>query len=133
MQIAELYAQESRATRAKVGAVLVTSTGVLIPGYNGTPSGWDNICEVDNKTLPYVLHAEMNCILKCAEEGVSTRGCTIYVTHSPCWHCAACLAQCGVKTVRYKQKYGDAVKSDYNFHMQDIKCQQIIDGYTTGE
>ena len=58
MQIAELYAQESRATRAKVGAVLVTSTGVLIPGYNGTPSGWDNTCEADNKTLPYVLHAE---------------------------------------------------------------------------
>ena len=74
MQIAELYAQESRATRAKVGAVLVTSTGVLIPGYNGTPSGWDNTCEADNKTLPYVLHAEMNCILKCAEEGVSTKG-----------------------------------------------------------
>lgn len=109
MQIAELYAQKSKAGRAKVGACLITSNGVILPGYNGTPPGTDNSCEhvVDGflVTKPTVIHAELNCVMKASKEGISTKGCTIYVTLSPCEPCAAMLISAGVRRVVFKEQY----------------------------
>lgn len=119
MGTALLYARLSKAKRAQVGAVLVTNNGVVLGGVNGTPTGRSNDCEVLVKTsLPYlfedtlvtkpeVIHAELNCIMKAAREGVSCIGATVYVTLSPCIQCSAMLVQAGVKRVVYKQQYRD--------------------------
>lgn len=106
MGVANLHAQLSKAERKKVGACLVTRTGIIIPGYNGNPAGMSNVCEDEfNLTLPSVIHAELNCILKAAKEGVSCENATIYITLSPCEQCAAMLVQAGVKTVVYSETY----------------------------
>ena len=108
MQQARLYASMSKAQRLKVGAVLVTSTGIVIPGYNGTPKGLDNTCEdYEGKTKLSVIHAELNCILKCSREGVSSQGSVVYMTHSSCQSCAAMLISAGVKEVIYADLYRD--------------------------
>jgi len=108
MHTAMKYAQMSKAVRAKVGAVLVTDTGVIIPGYNGMPIGLDNKCEdSSNKTKPEVIHAETNAILKAAKEGVSCLNATVYVTLSPCIQCSAMLVNAGIKELVYNQVYRD--------------------------
>jgi dCMP deaminase len=116
MGTALLHAKLSKARRAQVGAVLVTSHGVTLTGYNGTPTGCSNECEeeyidkdwfVTRITKPEVIHAELNCIMKAAREGVSCIGATVYVTLSPCIQCSAMLVQAGVKRVVYKQQYRD--------------------------
>lgn len=119
MGTAMLHARLSKAVRAQVGAVLVTSQGVTLTGFNGTPRGLPNECETIVKTsLPYlfedtlvtkpeVIHAELNCILKAAREGVSCVGATMYVTLSPCVPCAAMMIQAGVKRLVYKDAYRD--------------------------
>lgn len=121
MQVALSHAKLSKATRKKVGACLVTSTGVIIPGYNGMSSGGSNECENNNwipdeqpfgdmgyyalVTKPEVIHAELNCILKCAKEGISCLGSKIYITISPCLHCSEMLIQAGVVEVIYLEEY----------------------------
>ena len=115
MGTALLHSRLSKAKRAQVGAVLVTSNGVTLTGYNGTPSGLPNECEtvvVDALvakyiTKPEVIHAELNCIMKAAREGVSCIGAVVYVTLSPCIQCSAMLIQAGVNRVVYKQQYRD--------------------------
>lgn len=107
MDIAVSMAKYSKATRAKVGAVLVTSNGVVLPSYNGTPVGTDNSCEEDGVTKPTTIHAELNCVGKSAKEGVSIDGATLYVTLSPCRHCAAVLIQVGIRRVVYLEEYRD--------------------------
>jgi len=117
MGTAILHSRLSKAKRAQVGAVLVTSHGVTLTGYNGTPSGLPNECENEEldtygrvkrlTTKPEVIHAELNCIMKAAREGVSCIGATVYVTLSPCIQCSAMLAQAGIKRVVYKQQYRD--------------------------
>jgi dCMP deaminase len=119
MGTAMLHARLSKAVRAQVGAVLVTSQGVTLTGYNGTPAGLPNECETVVKTSlpeyfkdtlvtkPEVIHAELNCILKAAREGVSCIGATMYVTLSPCVPCAAMMIQAGVKRLVYKEVYRD--------------------------
>ena len=115
MGTAMLHARLSKAKRAQVGAVLVTSQGVTLTGYNGTPRGLSNECEELKAqsfphqpalvTKPEVIHAELNCILKAAREGVSCIGATMYVTLSPCVPCAAMMIQAGVKRLVYKDTY----------------------------
>ena len=111
MQQALLYARRSKGVRAKVGALLVTANGVLLPGYNGTAPGRSNTLErVDYETgelvtKTEVIHAELNCIIKAAREGISCKGSTVYVTLSPCEHCAALLVSCGVSSVFYGEVY----------------------------
>lgn len=120
MGVAMLHSRLSKALRTRVGACLVTKQGVCIPGYNGTPVGLSNQCE--NKVLkertnagavyelvtkPEVIHAELNCILKAAKEGVSCLDSTIYVTLSPCVPCAAMIINAGVHKVVYKDVYRD--------------------------
>lgn len=118
MQMAKAIAINSKAIRKKVGACLVTKHGIVIPAYNGTPSGMDNNCEEDKGydeltqsqilvTKPEVLHAELNCILKAAKEGVSVVDSVVYITLSPCVTCAAMMVQSGVKRVVFDQQYRD--------------------------
>lgn len=111
MGTALLHAKLSKAVRAKVGAVLVTRNGVTLTGYNGTPIGNDNNCErIDHDTgelitKDSVIHAELNCILKAAREGVSCVGATVYVTLQPCERCSAMMINAGVREVVYLQDY----------------------------
>lgn len=112
MNFAFELAENSKAIRAKVGAILVTEDEVVLTGYNGTPRGADNTAEFTNEqcelvTKPDVLHAELNCILKAARQGVSCKGATVYVTLSPCVHCAAMLVQVGIKRLVYSIMYRD--------------------------
>lgn len=117
MGTALLHARLSKAIRAQVGAVLVTSQGVTLTGYNGTAMGRPNQCEelkaqpFPHKpalvTKPEVIHAELNCILKAAREGVSCIDATMYVTLSPCVPCSAMMIQAGVKRLMYKELYRD--------------------------
>lgn len=117
MQTALTHAMLSKAVRAQVGAVLVTSHGVTLTGYNGTAKGRDNCCEVLKpqpfphepalETKPEVIHAELNCILKAAREGVSCIDSTVYVTLAPCVQCSAMMVQAGVRRLVYKTPYRD--------------------------
>lgn len=109
MQVARLTAQRSKALRKQVGACLVTPSGIIIPGYNGTAPGDTNFCELETPeglvTKPDVIHAELNCILKAAKEGVSVKGSTIYVTLSPCLACSAMLTAAQIERVVWYENY----------------------------
>jgi dCMP deaminase len=118
MGVALLHAQLSKAKRKQVGACLVTESGVIVPGYNGTVKGTDNSCEIllesgELQTKDSTLHAELNAILKCSLEGISTKNSTLYVTLSPCLRCSSMLAQAGIKRVVYGERYRDNSGVDF--------------------
>ena len=95
-----------RYMRRKVGALIVKDKMIISDGYNGTPSGFENICENDEGfTKPYVLHAEANAITKIARSNNNSAGSTMYVTASPCIECAKLIIQAGIKRVVYGEKY----------------------------
>ncbi len=105
LQMAEVWSQNSYCKRRKVGALLVKDRMIISDGYNGTPSGFENICEEDGVTKPYVLHAEANAITKVAKSGNSSEGATLYVTASPCLECSKLIIQAGIKRVVYRDEY----------------------------
>ena len=105
LEMAQIWAQNSYCKRRKVGALLVKDRMIISDGYNGTPSGFENICEEDGVTKPYVLHAEANAITKVAKSGNSSDGATLYVTASPCAECAKLIIQAGIKRVVYRDAY----------------------------
>ena len=106
LQMAEVWAQNSYCKRRKVGALIVKDKMIISDGYNGTPSGFENICEdEDGVTKPYVLHAEANAITKVAKSGNSSAGATLYVTASPCMECSKLIIQSGIKRVVYSDLY----------------------------
>ena len=115
MDVAERFAQLSSATRLQVGAIVVKDDRIISIGYNGMPSGWDNVCEHEVysdyddeyhlKTKPEVLHAESNAIAKLARSPESGEGASIFITHSPCIDCAKLIYQSGIATVYYKNDY----------------------------
>ncbi len=106
LAMAEVWAGNSYCRRRQVGALLVKDRMIISDGYNGTPSGFENICEDENGvTKPYVLHAEANAISKVAKSGNSSDGATLYVTASPCIECAKLIIQAGIKRVVYKDEY----------------------------
>ena len=110
IKVAQLCANNSYALKLKVGAVIVKDDQIISDGFNGTPCGFENRCETKNingelQTLPYVLHAESNAILKCAKYGKSTNGATLYITHSPCINCAKLIIQAGISRVVYLEDY----------------------------
>lgn len=131
MNIADLTAKLSYAVRLKVGSVIVKDSKVLATGYNGMPSGWENICEVDEKTYderdthnsndweldnttklytrlktkPEVLHSEMNSLMKVAKSTESSEGATLFCTHAPCLDCAKAIYQAGISNVYYREQY----------------------------
>ena len=106
MRMARTWAENSYCVRRKVGALLVKDQMIISDGYNGTPSGFENVCEDENGvTKPYVLHAEANAITKVAKSGNSSEGATLYVTASPCIECSKLIIQSGIKRVVYKDAY----------------------------
>ena len=106
IRMASIWAENSYCTRRKVGALIVKDKMIISDGYNGTPSGFENVCEDDNGlTKPYVLHAEANAITKIARSNNSSDGATMYVTTSPCIECAKLIIQAGIKRVIYSEKY----------------------------
>lgn len=106
MEMASIWAKNSYCKRRQVGALLVKDRMIISDGYNGTPSGFENICEDENGvTKPYVLHAEANAISKVAKSGNSSDGATLYVTASPCMECSKLIIQAGIKRVVYKDEY----------------------------
>jgi dCMP deaminase len=107
MEVAKLFAKLSRAERLKVGAVLVRDRQILAEGYNGTPTGMSNVMEIDDITVPEVIHAEMNILCKIAKSAQTSVGSTLYVTHSPCFTCAKLLYQAGIVRVVYDELYRD--------------------------
>ena len=106
LAMAEIWAQNSYCKRRKVGALLVKDRTIISDGYNGTPSGFEHICEDENGvTKPYVLHAEANAITKVAKSGNSSEGATLFVTASPCAECAKLIIQAGISRVVYRDAY----------------------------
>ena len=106
IRMASIWAENSYCTRRQVGALIVKNQRIISDGYNGTPSGFENICEDENNvTKPYVLHAEANAITKIARSNNSSDGATLYVTASPCIECAKLIIQAGIKRVVYSEKY----------------------------
>lgn len=106
MRMARVWAENSYCQRRQVGALLVKDRMIISDGYNGTPSGFENICEDENnKTKPYVLHAEANAITKVAKSSNSSEGATLYVTASPCIECAKLIIQAGIRRVVYGESY----------------------------
>ena len=106
LRMARIWAENSYCQRRKVGALVVKNKMIISDGYNGTPSGFDNVCEDSaNITLPYVLHAEANAITKLARSSNNSEGATLYVTASPCMECSKLIIQAGIKRVVYGEHY----------------------------
>ena len=106
IRMATIWAENSYCTRRQVGALIVKNQRIISDGYNGTPAGFENICEDENNvTKPYVLHAEANASTKIARSNNSSEGATLYVTASPCIECAKLIIQAGIKRVVYSEKY----------------------------
>lgn len=106
LRMAKIWSENSYCKRRKVGAIIVKDKMIISDGFNGTPSGFENICEDnDNHTKPYVLHAEANAITKVAKSNNSSKGATLYVTTSPCMECSKLIIQSGIKRVVFSEKY----------------------------
>ncbi len=115
MKVAETYANLSSATRLKVGCVIVKNDTIIGIGYNGMPSGWDNVCEdeeydedgfhITSKTKKEVIHAEINAISKVARSTNSSDGADMFITHVPCIECAKSLFQSGIRKIFYRNTY----------------------------
>ena len=106
LKMASICAQNSYCKRRQVGALLVKDKMIISDGYNGTPSGFENNCEDENnRTFPYVLHAEANAISKVAKSNNSSDGATLYVTSSPCLECSKLIIQAGIRRVVFYDNY----------------------------
>ena len=106
LRMARIWAENSYCKRRQGGALVVKGKMIISDGYNGTPSGFENVCEDDNNiTKPYVLHAEANAITKLACSNNNSEGATLYVTASPCIECSKLIIQAGIKRVVYGEHY----------------------------
>lgn len=106
LRMARIWSENSYCRRRRVGALIVKNQMIISDGYNGTPSGFDNVCEnPEGTTFPYVLHAEANAITKVARSNNSSDGATLYVTASPCMECAKLIIQAGIKRVVFSELY----------------------------
>ena len=105
IEMAYSFSKLSKAERRKVGCVIVKDGQVISNGFNGTPSGFNNCCEIDNKTKPEVLHAESNALMKIARSTNSSIGSTMYLTCSPCFDCAKLIIQSGIIRLVYNEDY----------------------------
>ena len=117
LEMADIWGQLSKAKRKKVGCLIVKNGHIISDGYNGTPAGYDNNCEIETRfgyeTKPEVLHAESNALMKLAKSTISSEDSTIYLTMSPCFDCAKLIIQAGVRRVVYGQVYRN--KAGINF------------------
>jgi len=106
LDMAQIWAKNSYCQRRQVGALIVKDKMIISDGYNGTPVGFENICEDDEgKTKAYVLHAEANAITKIAKSGNSSAGATMYVTTAPCLECAKLIIQAGIRRLVFRDRY----------------------------
>lgn len=106
LRMARIWAENSYCQRRQVGALVVKNKMIISDGYNGTPSGFENVCEDDdNVTKPYVLHAEANAITKLARSSNNSDGATLYVTDAPCIECAKLIIQAGIKRMVFAKQY----------------------------
>lgn len=106
LRMARIWAENSYCRRRQVGALVVKDKMIISDGYNGTPSGFENVCEDETgTTFPYVLHAEANAITKLARSSNNSDGATLYVTASPCIECSKLIIQSGIRRVVYAEKY----------------------------
>mgnify|MGYP001517178827 FL=1 len=106
LRMAKIWAENSYCRRRRVGAIIVKDSMIISDGFNGTPSGFENVCEDENgSTKAYVLHAEANAITKVARSNNSSDGATLYVTASPCIECAKLIIQSGIKRVVFDEMY----------------------------
>ncbi|MGM9762990.1 MAG: deoxycytidylate deaminase [Candidatus Cryptobacteroides sp.] len=106
LEMARIWAQNSYCRRRQVGALIVKDKMIISDGYNGTPSGFENVCEDENGvTKPYVLHAEANAITKVAKSGNNSKDATLYVTAAPCLECSKLIIQSGIRRVVYRDEY----------------------------
>lgn len=131
LRMATIWAENSYCVRRKVGALIVKDKMIISDGYNGTPSGFENICEDENNiTKPYVLHAEANAITKVACSHNSSLGATMYVTASPCIECAKLIIQAGIKRVVYRDRYtktdGCELLEKAGIELVNIKVEDIL-------
>lgn len=114
LRMAREWSKLSYCNRRQVGALIVRNKMIISDGYNGTPSGFENICEDDDKnTKWYVLHAEANAILKVASSTQSCKGATLYITMSPCQGCSKLIHQAGITRMVYMEKYKDTSGVDF--------------------
>ena len=127
LRMARVWAENSYCVRRKVGALLVKDKMIISDGYNGTPSGFENICEdeVTGKTKPYVLHAEANAITKVAKSANNCDGSTLYITAAPCIECSKLIIQAGNKRVVYCDDYHsvDGLNLLQRVGIECIKCE----------
>ena len=106
LRMARIWAEHSYCERRKVGVLIVKDKMIISDGYNGTPAGFENVCEDENHlTKPYVLHAEANAITKIARSGNNSEGATLYFTDAPCIECSKLIIQSGIKKVFYARQY----------------------------
>ena len=105
LRMAKIWAENSYCKRRQVGALVVKNQMIISDGFNGTPSGFENVCEENDVTKPYVLHAEANAITKLARSHNSSDNATLYVTASPCLECSKLIIQSGIKRVIYGEQY----------------------------
>lgn len=127
LRMAGILAENSYCQRRKVGAIIVKDKMIISDGYNGTPAGFENVCEDENGlTKPYVLHAEANAITKVARSNNSSDGSTLYVTASPCLECAKLIIQAGIRRVVFNDLYrlADGIEL---MRRAGIECVHISD------
>jgi dCMP deaminase len=130
LKMAMIWAQNSYCKRRQVGALLVKDKMIISDGYNGTPSGFENICEDEkNRTKPYVLHAEANAITKVAKSNNSSEGATMYVTSSPCLECSKLIIQAGIKRVVFTESYrlddGINLLKRANIEVKQVELEKV--------
>lgn len=127
LRMARIWAENSYCERRKVGAIIVKNSMIISDGFNGTPSGFENVCEDETGgTKPYVLHAEANAITKVARSNNSSAGATLYITASPCLECAKLIIQAGIERVVYHELYRitDGITL---LERAGVKCEHIPD------
>lgn len=127
LRMTAIWAENSYCRRRKVGAILVKDRMIISDGYNGTPTGFANVCEdADGLTWPYVLHAEANAITKVARSNNSSDGATLYVTSSPCLECAKLIIQAGIRRVVFNELYRLSEGVDLLRHA-GVECVHVPD------
>lgn len=125
LRMANIWAENSYCRRRQVGAILVKGQMIISDGFNGTPAGFENVCEDEaGVTKPYVLHAEANAITKVARSNNSSQGSTLYVTASPCLECAKLIIQAGISRVVYHEMYRITDGLEL-LHRAGVECTHI--------
>lgn len=133
LRITEIWAENSYCKRRKVGAIMVKNKTIISDGYNGTPAGFENVCEdADGITKPYVLHAEANAISKVARSNNSSEGATLYVSASPCVECSKLIIQAGIRRVVFNDLYRITDGLDL-LERAGVECVHIPNIHPTAE